>query len=50
LIPKENERDLKEIKEPVKEGLKIIPVEEIKEAFPIVFGKNWNQKKTSRKK
>ena len=50
LIPKENERDLKEIKEPVKEGLKIIPVEEIKEALPIVFGKNWKQTKKKTKK
>ncbi len=39
LIPKENEKDLVEIKEAVKEGLEIIPVETINEAMPHVFGK-----------
>ena len=39
LIPKENEKDLAEIKDQVKEGMKIIPVSTIKEAFPYVFGK-----------
>ena len=37
IIPKENEKDLSEIKDAVKEGLKIIPVEDIREAMPIVF-------------
>ncbi|MDD8018319.1 MAG: endopeptidase La [Bacteroidota bacterium] len=40
LIPKENQKDLTEIKESVKEGLKIIPVEKIEEALPYVFGKS----------
>jgi ATP-dependent Lon protease len=39
IIPKENEKDLFEIKDAVKEGIKIIPIEDIKEALPIVFGK-----------
>jgi len=39
IIPKENEKDLAEIKDAVKEGLNIIPVENIKEAIPIVFKK-----------
>ena len=39
LIPKENEKDLVEIKDQVKEGMKIIPVSTIKEAFPYVFGR-----------
>ncbi len=46
LIPKENERDLKEIKEPVKKGLKIIPIKEIKEALPYLFGKTSERKKS----
>ncbi len=37
LIPKENEKDLTEIKDAVKQGLKIIPVATIKEALPYVF-------------
>jgi ATP-dependent Lon protease len=39
LIPKENKKDLTEIQESVKEGLKIIPVEKVEEALPYVFGK-----------
>ena len=39
LIPKENEKDLVEIKEAVKDGLNIIPIENIKEAIPYVFGR-----------
>ena len=37
LIPKENEKDLSEIKNEVKQGLKIIPVSNINEALPYVF-------------
>jgi ATP-dependent Lon protease len=37
LIPKDNEIDLKEIQDNVKEGLKIIPVDNIEEAIPYVF-------------
>ncbi len=48
LIPKENERDLKEIKAPVKEGLNIIPIEEIKEAFQYVFAKKRTAKQKQR--
>lgn len=40
IIPKENEKDLVEIKDAVKEGLTIIPVEKIKEAIPILFKKS----------
>ena len=39
LIPKENEKDLVEIQAKVKEGLKIVCVEEIADAIPYVFGK-----------
>ncbi len=39
LIPKENEKDLVEIKKEVKAGMTIIPVSTIMEAFPNVFGK-----------
>ena len=38
LIPKENEKDLVEIPEKVKEGLKIVPISTILEAIPWVFG------------
>lgn len=37
LIPKENLKDLSEIDPMVKEGLKIVPVESIREAMPYVF-------------
>ncbi len=37
LIPKDNEKDLSEIKKEVKEGLKIIPVSTINEALAYVF-------------
>ncbi len=37
LIPKENEKDLAEIKEEIKEGMTIIPVTTIIEAMPYVF-------------
>ncbi|MCX6137592.1 MAG: endopeptidase La [Ignavibacteriales bacterium] len=39
LIPSENEKDLVEIQEKVKDGLKIIPIETIEQALPYVFGK-----------
>jgi ATP-dependent Lon protease len=38
LIPTENEKDLAEIKDEVKNGMKIIPVSTIKQAFPHIFG------------
>ena len=46
LIPKDNEIDLKEIPEKVKEGLKIIPISKMEEAIPYVFPelKSKNQK------
>jgi len=37
LIPKDNEIDLKEIQEKVKEGLKIISIERIEDAIPYIF-------------
>jgi len=41
LIPKENEKDLKEIPAKVKEGLKIVSIEKIEDAAERVFdGKN----------
>ncbi len=45
LIPKDNEKDLSEIKPEVKEGLKIIPISTIKEAIPYVFGEVKKKKK-----
>jgi len=39
LIPKENEKDLSEIQEKIKKGLKIISIETIGDAIPYVFGK-----------
>ncbi|MGK9369856.1 endopeptidase La [Melioribacter sp. Ez-97] len=52
LIPKDNEKDLTEIKPEVKEGLQIIPIETIKDAIPYVFGKRTQtkKKKTTSKK
>jgi len=37
LIPKENEKDLSEIKSEVKDGMNIIPIQTIKEALKFVF-------------
>ncbi len=37
IIPKENEIDLVDIKQEIKEGMKIIPVSTAWEAFPIIF-------------
>jgi ATP-dependent Lon protease len=48
LIPKENEKDLVEIKEQVKEGLKIVPISAIEEAFPFVFGKKTSIKRSKK--
>lgn len=50
LVPKENEKDLTEIKDEVKEGLKIIPIQTIKEALPFVFDTKVEAKKTRKKK
>ncbi|MFA3782765.1 endopeptidase La [Melioribacteraceae bacterium 4301-Me] len=49
LIPKENEKDLAEIKEEIKQGLKIIPISLIKEAIPHVFGTTKQRKKTKKR-
>lgn len=43
LIPKENEKDLVDVKEAIKKGLNIICIETIMDAFPYVFDE---QKKT----
>ncbi|MBU1100727.1 MAG: endopeptidase La [Bacteroidetes bacterium] len=48
LIPKENEKDLIEMKPEVKEGLNIIPIETVKEAIPYVFGKAKAVSKTTK--
>jgi ATP-dependent Lon protease len=37
LIPKDNEIDLKEIQDKVKEGLKIIPIAKLEDAIPYIF-------------
>ena len=45
LIPKENEKDLTEIKPEVTKGMKIVPVSTVKEAFPHVFAKSVSTRK-----
>jgi ATP-dependent Lon protease len=52
LIPKENEVDLKEIPEKVKEGMKLITIEKVDDAIPYVFPliKIKNQSKDKKKK
>lgn len=45
LIPKENEKDLKEISEKVKTGLKIIPISRFNDAILHVFRKTFRRKK-----
>jgi len=50
LIPKDNEKDLSEIKNEVKDGLKIIPIQTIKEALPYVFEQQKKKKLTDKKK
>jgi ATP-dependent Lon protease len=44
LIPKENQNDLKEIPDKIKEGLKIIPVGTVEEALKYVFAKDIKQR------
>jgi len=46
LIPKDNVIDLKEIPEEVKEGLEIIPIEQIEDAIPYVFPQAQKVKKS----
>lgn len=48
LIPIDNEKDLSEIKPEVKEGMKIIPIAEIKQALPYVFGRVRTAKKVKK--
>ena len=53
LIPKENVKDLTEIPDKVKEGLKIIPIATLEEAMKHVFGEKnskHNTGKTKKKK
>lgn len=50
LIPKENEKDLIEIKNEVKHGLKIIPIQSIMEALPYVFESKKTEKKPAKKR
>lgn len=52
LIPKANEKDLVEIKKEITEGLKIVPIDTIKDAVPYVFGrlKKPRRKPASKKK
>jgi ATP-dependent Lon protease len=51
LIPAENEKDLREIPAPVKEGLKITPVKTIDEALTIAIanGKSHQEKRGGKK-
>ncbi|MEN8192457.1 MAG: endopeptidase La [Bacteroidota bacterium] len=48
LIPGENEKDLTEIKKEVTEGLKIVPITEIKQALTHVFGRARAAKKVKK--
>jgi ATP-dependent Lon protease len=48
LIPLENKKDLTEIPAKVREGLTIIPVEQIMDALPHVFSLPRKQKKAGR--
>ncbi|MFI5236502.1 MAG: endopeptidase La [Ignavibacteriales bacterium] len=51
LIPKENEIDLKEISDKVKNGLKIITIEKAEQAVPFIFdGVKLKSNKSSKKK
>ena len=50
LIPKENERDLTEIKDSVKEGLNIVPIEYIKDAVKYLFAPQRKRKTTAAKR
>lgn len=50
LIPKDNEKDLQEVKKEVQEDLQIIPISNITEAISYVFAKNKTSKKNSGKK
>ncbi len=52
LIPKDNVKDLAEIKNEVKDGLEIVPIKTIKEAIPHVFTirKSAKKKTSTRKK
>jgi len=50
LIPKDNEIDLREIQESVKEGLTIIPIEKIEDAIPYIFGRIKPAEKSTTKK
>ncbi|GBD89813.1 lon protease [bacterium BMS3Abin04] len=47
LIPKENVKDLAEIKKEVKEGLNIIPISNIKEAIPYIFDRTVSKRKST---
>ena len=48
LIPAENEKDLAEIKSAVTEGLKIVPIKEINQALPYVFGRTRSTKRVKK--
>lgn len=45
LIPKENQKDLKEIPAKIKDGLTIVPVEILDEALPYIFKKKFRKSK-----
>jgi ATP-dependent Lon protease len=45
LIPKENEKDLKEISDKIKKGLEIISVEKLDDAIKHIFKKKFVKKK-----
>ncbi|MEW6654113.1 MAG: S16 family serine protease, partial [Bacteroidota bacterium] len=50
LIPKDNEKDLFEIKDEVKQGLNIVPISTIKEAVPYVFPVEKTKRTTAKRK
>jgi ATP-dependent Lon protease len=50
LIPKENEIDLKEISDKVKEGLKIVPIAKLEDAVPYLFPKTKTKSSPGKRK
>ena len=50
LIPKENEIDLNEIPDKVKDGIRLVPIEKADEAIPYIFKSIKVQKKVPKKK
>jgi len=50
LIPKDNEIDLNEIQDKVKDGIRIIPIEKVEDAIPYIFTETKTPKKNTKSK